>query len=125
MPSGCYDLRFPEVYRTLACDLGANVLVNSAAWPFPRVEHLRLLGLARAIENQSYVIVANRVGTDAGVTCCGSSAIIDPSGAIIAAASVEREELIAGELSTEVLAAVRTRMDVFGHRRPEIYGTRS
>lgn len=120
----CYDLRFPEVYRTLACEQGANVLVNSSAWPFPRVEHLRLLALARAIENQSYVIVANRVGTDAGVTCCGSSAIIDPSGTVVAAASAEREELIMGELSTDVLAAVRARMDVFAHRRPEIYGPR-
>lgn len=120
----CYDLRFPEVYRTLACDLGANVLVNSAAWPFPRVEHLRVLATARAIENQSYVILANRVGTDAGVTCCGSSAIIDPSGNLIATASAEREELITGELSADVLAAARARMDVFAHRRPEIYGPR-
>ena len=121
----CYDLRFPEVYRTLACELGANVLVNSAAWPFPRVEHLRILATARAIENQSYLVLANRVGTDAGVTCCGSSAIIDPSGAIIAAASPDRDELVEAELDRSLLDNVRARMQVFAHRRPDIYGSPS
>src|ERR1700730_12435576 len=64
----CYDLRFPEVCRGLATEHGVNVFINSSAWPFPRVEHLRILALARAIENQSYIVLANRVGTDDGVT---------------------------------------------------------
>ena len=74
----CYDLRFPEVYRTLAIEEEANVFVLSAAWPFPRLEHFQTLATARAIENQSYMIVSNRVGTDDGVTLCGASAIISP-----------------------------------------------
>jgi predicted amidohydrolase len=117
----CYDLRFPEFYRTLAVNHDANVLINSSAWPFPRVEHLRILALARAIENQSYLILANRVGTDDGVTFCGTSAIIDPYGVIIASASADREELIQGELSEEVVASVRNRMAVFAHRRRDLY----
>jgi predicted amidohydrolase len=117
----CYDLRFPEFYRTLAVSHGTNVLINSSAWPFPRVEHLRILALARAIENQSYLILANRVGTDDGVTFCGTSAIIDPYGVIIASASADREELIQGELSEEVINSVRNRMAVFAHRRKDIY----
>ncbi len=40
----CYDLRFPEVYRTLAIEQGANVFVLSSAWPFPRMEHFQVLG---------------------------------------------------------------------------------
>lgn len=118
----CYDLRFPEVYRALAVEQDANVLVVSSAWPFPRVEHLRVLATARAIENQSYAIVSNRVGTDAGVTCCGTSAIIDPAGILLAAASAEREELITAELSPDVLESVRKRMAVFAHRRLDLYG---
>lgn len=118
----CYDLRFPEVYRRLATEDEANVLVISSAWPFPRVEHLRVLATARAIENQSYVVLANRVGTDAGTTFCGASAIIDPYGVVIAAASSDREELIVAEVSAELLRAVRERMPVFAHRRPQIYG---
>ena len=50
----CYDLRFPEIYRALALEQGVNVFVISSAWPFPRVEHQRVLATARAIENQSY-----------------------------------------------------------------------
>jgi omega-amidase len=117
----CYDLRFPEFYRTLAVNHGTNLLINSSAWPFPRVEHLRILALARAIENQSYLILANRVGTDDGVTFCGTSAIIDPYGVIIASASADREELIQAELSEEVVASVRNRMAVFAHRRSDLY----
>lgn len=117
----CYDLRFPEFYRALAVNRQASVLVVSAAWPFPRLEHLRTLAVARAIENQCYVIVSNRVGKDGSLTCCGTSAIVDPYGVVIAAASADREELILGEISDEVLRAVRERMAVFEHRRPEIY----
>jgi predicted amidohydrolase len=117
----CYDLRFPEFCRTLALKHHTNVFVNSSAWPFPRVEHLRILALARAIENQSYLILANRVGTDDGVTFCGTSAIIDPYGAIVAAASVDREELIQADISDEVIDSVRKRMLVFEHRRGDLY----
>lgn len=119
----CYDLRFPEIYRALACDQHADVLVISSAWPFPRVEHLRVLATARAIENQSYVVVANRVGTDGDVTFCGTSAIIDPYGIIVAAGSSDRDEIIYGELSAEVLRSVRNRMPVFTDRRPELYSS--
>jgi predicted amidohydrolase len=117
----CYDLRFPEVCRGLAVERQVNVFVNSSAWPFPRVEHLRILALARAIENQGYLILANRVGTDDGVPFCGTSVIVDPYGAILAAASVDREELIQAEISEDVIESVRSRMAVFGHRRPELY----
>ena len=118
----CYDLRFPEVYRTLAVEQGVNVFVISSAWPFPRVEHFRTLAVARAIENQSYVIASNRVGTDDGVTCCGSSAIIDPYGVTLASASADREELVVAEVSAEVIASVRKRMTIFEHRRQDLYG---
>ena len=106
----CYDLRFPELYRALALEQGANVFIISSAWPFPRVEHQRVLATARAIENQSYVVLANRVGRDDGVPFCGSSALIDPYGVVVAAASADREELVVAEVSPEVIEQVRTRM---------------
>src|SRR5688572_8084728 len=118
----CYDLRFPEVYRTLACAEAANVFIISSAWPFPRMEHQRVLATARAIENQGYVVLSNRVGKDDGVAFCGSSAIIDAYGVVIAAASADREEVIVGEVSEEIINSVRKRMSVFEHRRPELYG---
>jgi omega-amidase len=102
-------------------DHNVNVLVISSAWPFPRVEHLRVLALARAMENQIYVVLANRVGVDDGVTLCGSSAIIDPYGVVLAGASADREELLVAEISEEVLKSVRERMRVFEHRRKDLY----
>ena len=117
----CYDLRFPEVARKLVVEQNANVLINSSAWPFPRMEHLRILALARAMENQAYLILANRVGTDDGVTFCGTSAIIDPYGVVVAAASADREELILADISEDVLKSVRDRMKVFEHRRKDLY----
>src|SRR6201982_2327444 len=95
----CYDLRFPEMYRRLLIDQNVGAFIVSSAWPFPRLEHFRTLALARAIENQSYVIASNRVGKDDDLWFCGSSVIIDPRGVVIAAASADREELIHAGLS--------------------------
>jgi omega-amidase len=120
----CYDIRFPEVCRALALEHDANVLLVSSAWPTPRVAHLRALAIARAIENQSYVVLANRTGVDAGVACCGTSAIIDPSGAVLASASGDREELLTANISAEAIAELRKRMPVFTHRRSDLYGKR-
>jgi omega-amidase len=117
----CYDLRFPEMYRKLATEQNVGVFIVSSAWPFPRVEHFRTLALARAIENQSYVIASNRVGKDDDLWFCGSSAIIDPRGVVIAAASADREELIQADLSEELVLSVRSRVESFAHRRSDLY----
>ncbi|MGI9114376.1 MAG: carbon-nitrogen hydrolase [Chthoniobacterales bacterium] len=117
----CYDLRFPEFFRALTLDHGANLFVISSAWPLARNQHLRTLAAARAIENQSYAVVANRVGADNEVTFCGGSAIIDPSGNIVAQGS--EEELVVGEISHSAIESIRDKMRVFEHRRPELYQT--
>jgi len=117
----CYDLRFPEMYRKLASEQNVGAFVVSSAWPFPRVEHFRTLAMARAIENQSYVIASNRVGKDDDLWFCGSSAIIDPRGVVIAAASADREELIQADVSQELVVSVRSRVESLAHRRPDLY----
>ncbi len=117
----CYDLRFPEMYRKLATEQKVDAFIVSSAWPFPRLEHFRVLCMARAIENQSYVIASNRVGKDDDLWFCGSSAIIDPRGVVIAAASADREELIQAEVSEELVLSVRRRVESLAHRRPELY----
>jgi omega-amidase len=118
----CYDLRFPEMYRKLVAAQKVGAFIVSSAWPFPRVEHFRVLAIARAIENQSYVIASNRVGKDDDLWFCGSSAIIDPRGVVIAAASADREELINADISDELVQSVRRRMQSLGHRRQDLYG---
>ena len=117
----CYDLRFPEMYRKLISEQDVGAFVISSAWPFPRVEHFRTLAIARAIENQSYVVASNRVGKDDDLWFCGSSAIIDPRGVVIAAASADREELIAADLSEELVLSVRSRVESLSHRREDLY----
>jgi omega-amidase len=117
----CYDLRFPEMYRKLATERKVDAFIVSSAWPFPRVEHFRTLAMARAIENQSYVVASNRVGKDEDLWFCGSSAIIDPRGVVIAAASADREEVIHAELSEELVLSVRRRVESFTHRRRDLY----
>jgi omega-amidase len=118
----CYDLRFPELYRKLVTEQKVDAFIISSAWPFPRLEHFRALSLARAIENQSYVIASNRVGKDKDLWFCGSSAIIDPRGVIIAAASADREELIQTDVSEELVRSVRSRVESLAHRRADLYG---
>lgn len=117
----CYDLRFPEMYRKLATQHKVNAFIISSAWPFPRDEHWRVLITARAIENQSYVIASNRVGKDNDLWFCGSSAIVDPRGVIVAAASADREELIRADISEELVRSVRSRVGSLAHRREDLY----
>ncbi len=118
----CYDLRFPEMYRKLATEQNVGAFLISSAWPFPRVEHFRTIAMARAIENQSYVVASNRVGKDDDLWFCGSSAIIDPRGVVIAGASADREELIYADMSEELVLSVRSRVESLAHRRQDLYG---
>ena len=78
----CYDLRFPAWCRHRG-DYDLMLLV--ANWPSRRVRHWSTLLEARAIENQSYVIGVNRVGTDGnGIEYPGRSVALDPLGKTVA-----------------------------------------
>src|SRR5438094_10151317 len=109
------------MYRNIATEQPVGAFLVSSASPFPRLEHFRTLAMARAIENQSYVIASNRVGKDDELWFCGNSAVIDPRGVVIAAASPDREEFIHADLSEELVLSVRNRVESFAHRRPELY----
>jgi predicted amidohydrolase len=78
----CYDLRFPELLRRQT-GLGADLLVVPAQWPAARISHWRILVQARAIENQMFVVAANRCGTTGDTTFGGHSMIVGPDGAIL------------------------------------------
>ncbi|GIO30984.1 MULTISPECIES: carbon-nitrogen family hydrolase [Paenibacillus] len=115
----CYDIRFPELARSLALG-GAKMLIVPAEWPHPRLHHWRTLLTARAIENQMYVIACNRVGSSRGTDFFGHSLIIDPWGEIVAEGG-ETEEIVTGVISPELVDEVRGRIPVFADRRPEVY----
>jgi predicted amidohydrolase len=74
----CFDLRFPELFREVAADVDACIII--ANWPSARQRHWEVLTQARAIENQCYVVAVNRVGAGGGLEYSGGSLILDPWG---------------------------------------------
>jgi omega-amidase len=84
-PVICYDLRFPELFRA-AMDTAQppEVFVVLANWPASRAHHWRSLCVARAIENQAYVVGVNRIGRDPHLEYAGTSLIVDPMGGVVA-----------------------------------------
>ena len=118
----CYDVRFPELYRTLS-SRGAKVLVVPSHFTLTTTrDHWEVLLRARAIENQCFVVAANQIGEDgAGIRSGGRSLIADPWGVVLAMAS-DAEGVILADLDLGYLADVRRRLPALTHRRPaEIY----
>jgi omega-amidase len=116
----CYDLRFPEMARSLALK-GAEVIVVPSAFPFPRINHWCTLLASRAIENQLYIIGANRAGVDRDLWFCGSSRVVDPYGVLVASAPEVGERLLFAEIVKGRVSEARSSMPVFEDRRPELY----
>jgi len=116
--SVCYDLRFPELYRTLArppCDL---LSVPSAFTYTTGAAHWEVLLRARAIENQCYVVAAAQGGThENGRRTFGHSLVVDPWGEVVACRSEEGEGVVIAELSAERIAGVRRQLPALEHRR--------
>ena len=81
-PAICYDLRFPELFRR-GLLMGAEVFTIGANWPQARQEHWRALLIARAIENQAYVLGVNRTGSDPHLRYAGGTIAVDPLGRVV------------------------------------------
>lgn len=87
-PAICYDLRFPELFRA-GLAKGADVIAIGACWPSARAAHWRALLVARAIENQAYVLGVNRVGSDPdsaekpGLKYAGGTIAVSPRGEVL------------------------------------------
>lgn len=115
----CYDLRFPELFRRYAVE-GAKMIVLPAAWPAERIEHWRALLIARAIENQCYIVATNVCGQIGETLFGGHSMIVDPWGRIVIEAG-EQPQLVTAGIELDLVADVRKRIPVFEDRRPELY----
>ncbi|RLD63230.1 MAG: amidohydrolase [Bacteroidetes bacterium] len=104
-PLVCYDLRFP-VWSRNANDY--DVLIYVANWPESRREVWNKLLLARAIENQSYVVAVNRIGTDAtGLYYSGDSKVINAKGIEISKTKPHEEAIETIALSLDELNKFR------------------
>jgi predicted amidohydrolase len=119
----CYDLRFPEMYLSLA-KRGAKVLLVPAAFTATTGKaHWETLLRARAIETQTFVAAAAQWGRhNRRRHSHGQAMIIDPWGAVIARCS-EGTGLAVADVDMSYLEDVRARLPVFEHRRTDVYGT--
>jgi omega-amidase len=115
----CYDLRFPELVRSMVLD-GMQILFVPAGWPRPRIRHWRILNQARAVENQMFVVAVNRVGEEEGTLYGGHSMVVDPWGEILAEGDGE-EAVLTVDIDPTAVRRVRTTIPVFEDRRPEMY----
>lgn len=117
----CYDIRFPELFRSLALQ-GSHVIFVPAAFPaYTGASHWEVLLRARAIENQCYIAAAAQFGTSPPHRVCyGNSLIVDPWGAVLAKAQ-EKEEVIVQDIDLSYLEDVRRSIPCFSHRKPHVY----
>ena len=115
----CYDIRFPELTRTLTVE-GLDILFLVSQWPTVRLAHLQLLTAARAVENQMFTVCCNSCGKTDETVYAGGSQIVDPWGTILARAE-GKEQLLTADLDLSILDNIRNSIHVFRDRRPELY----
>ena len=123
----CYDLRFPEVTRTLALR-GADIVAHPTNFPMAAKVQTEVITLARAAENRVYLLTANRVGKERWGEFCGWSQIVDPFGKRLAEADETEEVLLVADIDLEkardkdYVIPGEYELYLFGDRRPGLYG---
>lgn len=110
----CYDLRFADEFWACAHQTDAYLVV--ANWPETRRHHWQSLLVARAIENQAWVVGVNRVGQGGALRYSGDSRIVDPQGEIVVAAA-RQETLLLADLDPSQVAETRRLFPFLQDRR--------
>lgn len=113
----CYEIRFPEIARTIALK-GVDAILVPSAWVrgYNKEDQWLTLVKARAMENTVYVLTSNQIGN----VFTGISAASDPLGNIITRAS-EEEEMITLEIRKDRIENVRKILPLMEQRRPDLY----
>lgn len=122
----CYEIRFPEVVRTLMLG-GVEIVALPTNWPVASLTLAQHFTVVRAAENMVYFIAANRNDSEQGTDYLGWSRIIDPYGEVLADAGT-RTALISAEVDLElarhkkiVFEAGKFELNPIRDRRPEAY----
>ncbi len=115
----CYDLRFPELSRSLALE-DAKVIFVPAQWPKSRIEHWEVLLRARAIENQVFMIGCNTVGFCDDNEFGGHTVVYGPDGALIDSLK-DGEGTLVVDLDFEVQEQIRESIPIFNSLRTDLY----
>ena len=123
-PAICYDLRFPELFRR-GLSMGAEMFALGACWPKSRQHHWRALLIARAIENQAFVLGVNRTGADPigtngapgqALEYAGGSISVSPTGEVLGELGGE-EAVLSVELDPHVVGRWREKFPAWKDRR--------
>lgn len=118
----CYDLRFPELYRSLALQGAQIIFVPANFTLFTGKDHWETLLRARAIENGVFIIAPGQIGgVDGAFESYGRSMVVDPWGTVVACAS-DGQELLHAVIDLEMIKTVRERIPSLLHRRADVYG---
>ena len=113
----CYDLRFPELYRTLVAKGARLIFVPSAFTAYTGQAQGETLLRARAIENQVYVIAPDQFGKSPNsFETHGHSMIVDPWGKVIAVLP-DGPGIIMAEIDLDYLAKIRAELPALDHRK--------
>lgn len=113
----CADMRIPEPARCTAL-AGAQVILNIANWGGP--DQYEIHTPARAIENNCWIVSADKVGSEPGIRFPGHSQVVNPEGRVVAEASEFDEELLVVDIDPSQADRVEGRKR-FSNRRPELY----
>jgi predicted amidohydrolase len=115
----CYDLRFPELYAAMAPY--TNSVITIANWPVARVDQWRALLMARAIENQLFMLGINRIGTDGNGLCYEkSSLVVNPYGKVLNPI-VSSNEMDVYELDLQEASIFRAQLPSLRDKRYDLY----
>ena len=107
----CYDLRFPELFRSYALSGCIAAVVPSAFTFTTGKDHWKLLVRARAAENQIYILAANRCGSNAKkVKFFGHSMIVDPWGKVLAECMKDDDDVIMADIDPNLALRLRAEL---------------
>ncbi|MCM8814813.1 MAG: hypothetical protein NC931_02345 [Candidatus Omnitrophica bacterium] len=113
-PFICYDLRFSPLFWLSAAKTDIYVVI--ANWPSTRANHWKTLLVARAIENQTFVIGVNRIGISPKEQYCGDSCIVDPWGNMVFDACCE-EGAFKCKIDASKVEQTRSRFPILNDRK--------
>jgi len=116
----CYDIFFPEITKALSLQ-GAEILICISASPSTTRKYFETLIPARAIENTSFLVYANIVGTQEDLVLWGGSQIYGPLGNLLIKAPYFKESIITYDLDLKEIKTARANRPVLRDIRPEIY----
>jgi predicted amidohydrolase len=121
----CFDLRFPELYRSLALRGATVFAIPSAFNAVTGADHWDVLIKARAIENHAFVVAAAQAGTtEEGLSSYGHSIIVGPWGEVIAESTSNAPDVLVAMLDLDEVSRRRSQISVLELRRPDLYGLR-